>query len=67
MAQTHAATADALFSALRENHAFPDSLSQTLTIDEAYLVQEALLDQQCRNGETQAGWKVGLTSKAMQA
>ena len=38
----------------------------TMTIDEAYKVQDALLRRKRRAGRTPVGWKVGLTSKAMQ-
>lgn len=45
---------------------FPDTLSQTLSVDEAYDVQFKLLDLRLSAGDTHAGWKVGLTAKAMQ-
>jgi len=35
-------------------------------LDEAYRIQLALIDRRCAAGERQIGWKVGLTSKAIQ-
>lgn len=51
---------------LTNNAMFPTSLSQTLSLDEAYGVQFELLALRLSDGQTQAGWKVGLTAKAMQ-
>lgn len=51
---------------LSNNTMFPDSLSRTLSIDDAYGVQFDLLDLRLSDGQTHAGWKVGLTAKAMQ-
>ena len=38
-----------------------------MTLDQAYEAQLALLARCERAGERQAGWKVGLTARAMQA
>ena len=38
----------------------------TMTIDDAYGIQDALLRRKRRAGRKQVGWKIGLTSKAMQ-
>ncbi len=35
-------------------------------MDEAYRIQLALIERRCAAGERQIGWKVGLTSKAIQ-
>lgn len=51
---------------LSDNTMFPDTLSQTLSLDEAYGVQFDLLALRLSDGQTHAGWKVGLTAKAMQ-
>jgi 2-keto-4-pentenoate hydratase len=45
---------------------FPASYFDRLSLDEAYRIQLALIDRRCRAGERQIGWKVGLTSKAIQ-
>ena len=36
------------------------------TIDEAYAIQDALVDLKLKDGRKQIGWKIGLTSRAMQ-
>ena len=60
--------ATALFEAERDGTqtgllsiAHPD-----MTMDEAYAVQRALVDRKLATGRTVTGWKIGLTSKAMQ-
>ncbi|WP_170384323.1 2-keto-4-pentenoate hydratase [Ruegeria atlantica] len=53
-------------NALMQNTTFPDSLSRQFTLEQAYDVQFELLKQREAVAETHAGWKVGLTSKAMQ-
>ena len=55
-----------IHEALLSNETFPDALIQTMSIDEAYDVQFELLDLREAKGDEHAGWKVGLTSKAMQ-
>lgn len=45
---------------------FPAGYFDRLTLDEAYRIQLALIDRRCAAGERQIGWKVGLTSKAIQ-
>jgi 2-keto-4-pentenoate hydratase len=45
---------------------FPAGYFNRLTLDEAYRIQLALIDRRCAQGERQIGWKVGLTSKAIQ-
>src|SRR5215472_18196755 len=45
---------------------FPAGYADRLSLDEAYRIQLALIDRRCAQGEKQIGWKVGLTSKAIQ-
>ena len=45
---------------------FPAGYFDRLSLDEAYRIQLALIDRRCAPGERQIGWKVGLTSKAIQ-
>lgn len=58
--------ASLLNEAYRHNQIFPDNLTETLTMDEAYQVQFELSGLRVADDEQLAGWKVGLTSKAMQ-
>jgi 2-keto-4-pentenoate hydratase len=44
---------------------FPKAWRGKLDLDEAYRVQLGLLDRKIARGERQAGWKVGMMSKAM--
>jgi len=44
----------------------PATYFDRLSLDEAYRIQLALIDRRCAAGERQIGWKVGLTSKAIQ-
>jgi 2-oxo-hept-3-ene-1,7-dioate hydratase len=62
------AAAKALFAA-DQTGAQIDLLSQRypgMTMDDAYGVQAALVAQHLASGRTQIGWKIGLTSRAMQ-
>jgi 2-keto-4-pentenoate hydratase len=45
---------------------FPAGYFDRLSLDEAYRIQLTLIDRRCAAGERQIGWKVGLTSKAIQ-
>ncbi|MCL6285680.1 fumarylacetoacetate hydrolase family protein [Ruegeria sp. 2012CJ41-6] len=58
--------ASQIYKALVDNTMFPDSLSRQFNLDQSYDVQFELLKQRVAAGECHAGWKVGLTSKAMQ-
>lgn len=58
--------ASILHEAYRNNEAFPDSCLGLLSIEEAYVVQFELAQFREADGDSLAGWKVGLTSKAMQ-
>lgn len=65
---THDQIADALWQSIRRGVHDPVELHGAIpTIDDAYQVQLGLLDRYKQVGERQAGWKVGLTAKAMQA
>lgn len=57
---------DAVLRALIDNTEFPGALSRVFSMEGAYEVQFGVLDRRVALGEAQAGWKVGLTSKAMQ-
>ena len=58
--------ASILHEAYRKNEIFPDSCLGLLSIEDAYLVQFELAQLREADGDSLAGWKVGLTSKAMQ-
>jgi 2-keto-4-pentenoate hydratase len=45
---------------------FPPEWEETLTIDEAYALQLAVLDRRIGSGSRQIGWKVGLTAAPIQ-
>jgi 2-keto-4-pentenoate hydratase len=45
---------------------FPAGYFDRLSLDEAYRIQLALIERRCAAGERQIGWKVGLTSRAIQ-
>ncbi len=57
---------DAFWQCARERKAPPAEWMKRLSRDEAYRVQLGVLAHHVAGGERQAGWKVGLTSKAMQ-
>ena len=55
------------FWASRERGEYlPAAYFDRLSLDEAYRIQLALIERRCAAGEQQVGWKVGLTSKAIQ-
>ena len=58
--------AEAILTALEEDTAFPESLSRRLSLDQGYDVQFELLKRRQTRGDVHVGWKVGLTSRAMQ-
>jgi len=58
--------AQLLHAAYQANAVFPDTLEDALTVDEAYEAQFQLLNLREGAGEKLVGWKVGLTSVAMQ-
>ena len=45
---------------------YPESLNGKLSLDDAYRVNLAITQRRLARGEQQAGWKVGVTAKAMQ-
>jgi 2-keto-4-pentenoate hydratase len=45
---------------------FPPAWHDRLALDDAYRIQLALVARRCTGGVTHAGWKVGLTAKAIQ-
>jgi 2-keto-4-pentenoate hydratase len=57
---------DAIWSGQRRGVHHPPEWQSKLTLDEAYRVQLGLLERYVGAGERHAGWKVGLTAKAMQ-
>lgn len=58
---------DTAWEGIQRGRYFPEALRGKLSMDDAYRIQLGLLACYERAGETQAGWKVGLTAKAMQA
>jgi 2-keto-4-pentenoate hydratase len=46
---------------------FPEELHGKVSFDDAYRIQFGLIERYRGVGDSQVGWKVGLTSKAMQA
>lgn len=58
--------ARSILAALTDNTLFPEPLSGKFTVADAYRVQFELLRQREAAGDAHVGWKVGLTSKAMQ-
>ncbi len=58
---------DILWHSIQRGVHDPAELRGTLSIDQAYRVQLGLLDRTLNTGEELAGWKVGLTAKAIQA
>ena len=57
---------DEFWAARTRGEYYPDRYFDRLSLDEAYRIQLALIDRRCAEGERQIGWKVGLTSKAIQ-
>ena len=58
--------ASILHGSFKKNTVFPDSLLGPLSIDQAYDTQFQLLQIRQNENEKLVGWKVGLTSAAMQ-
>ena len=52
---------------IQEGADHPEELRGRVSFDDAYRIQFGLIERYGGAGEQQAGWKVGLTSKAMQA
>ena len=51
---------------IQEGADYPEELRGRVSFDDAYRIQFGLIERYGGAGEQQAGWKVGLTSKAMQ-
>ena len=66
MAQDDQALIDRFWDARGRGEYFPRAYYDTLTLDQAYRVQLGLIARRAAAGERQIGWKVGLTSKAIQ-
>jgi 2-keto-4-pentenoate hydratase len=60
------AALEAVWQGHRRGVHHPAAWQGRLTMDEAYRVQLGLLGRYVASGERHAGWKVGLTSRAMQ-
>ncbi|MGH7331865.1 MAG: 2-keto-4-pentenoate hydratase [Candidatus Rokuibacteriota bacterium] len=60
------AAVDAIWSSHQRRQHHPREWQGRLSMDEAYQVQLGLLERYVEVGERHAGWKVGLTAKAMQ-
>ena len=58
--------ADLVWTQRQRGDFYPASLKGKLTLDEAYRVNLAITQRRIALGEKQAGWKVGVTAKAMQ-
>ena len=57
-----AEAADLIWSETRQGRYFPEALHGQLSLQDALAVQLAVLERKKAEGQTQAGWKVGLTS-----
>ena len=62
-----AATIDFFWAARQRGEWFPAAWNNKLTNDQAYQVLFGIMERRLTAGERQIGWKVGLTSKAIQA
>ena len=61
-----AAATDSFWAARARGEWFPSAWNDKLTNDQAYQVLFGLMERRFKEGERQIGWKVGLTSKAIQ-
>jgi 2-keto-4-pentenoate hydratase len=66
MAIDLAAAVEDFWLARKHGEYFPRAYYHRLASDDAYRIQLALIDRRVAAGERQMGWKVGLTSKAIQ-
>ncbi len=57
---------DAFWAARQRGEFFPAAYFDKLTVERAYDIQLALIDRRVAAGEKHIGWKVGLTSAAIQ-
>ncbi len=58
---------DSFWAARQHGEWFPAAWNDKLTNDQAYQVLFGIMERRLAQGERQIGWKVGLTSKAIQA
>ncbi len=61
-----AAAIDSFWAARGRGEWFPSAWNDALSIDQAYHVLFGIMERRIAAGERQIGWKVGLTSKAIQ-
>ena len=66
MAFDLAEAAESFWQARGRSQYFPPAWFDTLSLDEAYAIQLAIVDRRVAQGERQIGWKVGLTAKPIQ-
>ena len=69
LAKSAADYAEALFQADLGQQQIPliNAAEPAMTMDDAYVIQDELVARWKAHGSKQVGWKIGLTSKAMQA
>lgn len=65
MAMTPQEAARIIWDSARKGVYYPEPLKGQLTIDQGYETQLKLLAMNLRDGEEQAGWKIGITSNAV--
>jgi 2-keto-4-pentenoate hydratase len=61
-----ARTVEEFWQARARGEYFPRAWHDRLSLDDAYRVQQALVDRRCTGGVARVGWKVGLTARAIQ-
>jgi 2-keto-4-pentenoate hydratase len=66
MTDTDDSLIEAFWQARQQGIYFPPAYFGKLTIEQSYAVQFGLIARRCAAGERQIGWKVGLTSAAIQ-
>jgi 2-keto-4-pentenoate hydratase len=57
---------DDFWIARKRGEFFPPAYFDRLTLDDAYRIQLAQIDRRLTAGERHIGWKLGLTSRAIQ-
>ena len=57
---------DSIWESAQQGIYYPAEWRGKFNVEEAYQVQLGILERYLAKGETQAGWKVGLTAKAIQ-
>lgn len=60
------AAVDAIWASAQAGRYYPAEWRGRLDLDRAYRVQLGILDRHLTRGQVQAGWKVGLTARAIQ-